>query len=331
MSATSPSRRRFLAGGVAAALSAAAGCLGALDGRTDAPAARDGSERALVLSLSREGESLRDRFVRDLAETRPEHDEAAFEATLDGRAYTTQYRKPFFSRPDDPVYAERNGTYYRLGSVVVDEVSVTRPVLRLYPSDDRDAAVEASRLPESDRRAVHIAHLAARARGDEGGVPWGLVQRGGYVFRRDSAADASRLLASDGPDVLSFRDRVYEVRVARERFHEPVYRATVEPVADSPERMEAVLRAQFVDARFSRADRSPEAREVLRAARDGEYRESHPYSSGYEEVLRALHRRAFLDGNVRKDAGVTGTDLSMVRYDGVYYEYRLRFRSDGTA
>jgi hypothetical protein len=250
-----PSRRRVLSAGLAAATTAIAGCLGSLG--------VDGSdpERSLVLTLSYDEGSLRETYVVDLAETRPEWDEAAFAALLDGETNTSQYRRPFYSTPEDPKYAVRDGTYYRLGSVVVDEAAERRPVLRLREGEgDEDSdAVPADDLPEGDRRAVQIAHMAARARDDQGGVPWGLVQRGGYVYRREEAVEASRLLSAEGPDRVVFRETTYAVDVTRERFYEPVYRATAEPVTDSPEQIEAILRAKFLDARFTREDLSSEA------------------------------------------------------------------------
>lgn len=40
----------------------------------------------------------------------------------------------------------------------------------------------------------------------------GLVQRGGYVYRRAEAIEASRLLATDGPEYVSYRDTRYAGR-----------------------------------------------------------------------------------------------------------------------
>ncbi|MFB6123163.1 MAG: hypothetical protein ABEJ78_06865 [Haloferacaceae archaeon] len=330
MTSFAPSRRQLLSAvGASATATALSGCLGALGGRDAGDSAR-----ALALTLSRDGRSLREAFVVDLSETRRMHDERAFEAARDGRAYTTRYRTPFDSTPADPTYTERNGTYYRLGSVVVDEAASVRPVLRLSEvGDPNDAstpdAVAASRLPDVDQTAVEVAYFAARARGNEGGAPWGLVRRGGYVYPTGDATDASRLLADDGPAHVVFRETVYAVEIAREQFRGPVYRATADPVAESPERMEAILRATFVDARLSRGALSRAARDVLESARTEGYSESHPYSSGFREVLRAMHERAYIDGNVRKDAGVDDDGRRMLRYDGTYYDYRLRFRSDG--
>jgi hypothetical protein len=285
--------------------------------------------------------------VVDPADAGPRWDEAAFAAAVDGERYTTQYRKPFPSATDEPTYAVHGDTYYRLDSVVVDEAEATRPVLRLFgvdggdgtdageesdAADDSDAgdgadAVEREALPEGDRRAVEIAYFSARARGNSGGVPVGLVERGGYVYRDEAAVDASELLAPDGPDRVAYRDTVYRVEVTRERFYEPVYRAVAEPVAESPERMEAILRAHTVGARLDADDLSTDAREVIEAARYGGYEESHPYSDGYAEVLRAFHERAYLDGNVRKDAGWTESGSERIRYEDRYYDYRLRFKS----
>jgi hypothetical protein len=157
-------------------------------------------------------------------------------------------------------------------------------------------------------------------------VPWGLVQRGGFVFRGDADAAESRLVGDDAPSHVIYRATVYAVDVSRERFYEPVHRATVEPVAESPERMEAILRATFADARLSGGGLSGEARSLLRDAGGGEgYEEAHPYSAPYRTILTDLHARAYLDGNVEKDAHVENPGVGMVRYDGAYYRYRLRF------
>jgi hypothetical protein len=319
-----PSRRRFLSGGLAVAATAVAGCLGDLGVGGSDP------KRSLVLTLFYDEGSLREKYVVDLAETRSERDEAAFAAVLDGETYTTQYRRPFYSTPEDPTYAVRDGTYHRLGAVVVDESAEHRPVLRLREVEDSEDsdAVRADDLPESDRRAVHIAYMAARARDDQGGVPWGLVQRGGYVYRREEALEASRLLSVEGPDRVVYRETTYAVDVTPERFYEPVYRATAEPVADSPERMETILRAKFLDARFTREDLSSEAQQIIQSARGDGYAESHPYSSAYRTVLRALHAYPYLDGDVENDALPDDHAGGMIRYAGEYYDYRLRFRDE---
>ena len=322
------SRRGFLAAAAAVGTSALAGCGG------DDEDSGNESDRELALALTHVDGPLHETRVLDLAERDPDWETAAFEAARDGETYTTQYRTPFFSRPDDPVYVLDGGTYYRLGSVVVDEVATTHPVVRLYGADsttetgtESSDPVAASDLPESDERAVRIAHMAARARGNIGGMPAGLVERGGYVYRSEEAIAASDLLAPDGPDRVSYRDTVYAVEVTEERFHEPVYRATAEAVAESPDRMEATLRAKFVDTRVDREGLSREARDALREARGEGYAESHPYSSAYEELLRALAAWAYIDGNIKKDADgrVRGDRLCL--YDGEYYDYILRFRS----
>ena len=95
--------------------------------------------------------------------------------------------------------------------------------------------------------------------------------------------------------------------------------------------METLLRARFVDARFGRDDLSDDERALLRDARGREsYSEKYPFSSAYQSVLKRLRRRAYIDGNVRKDAFAEPDRPPVVLYDGEYYEYRLRFvTSDG--
>mgnify|MGYP006277196025 CR=1 FL=1 len=317
------SRRRLLAGGALGTLAVTAGCLDASE-----LSGQQNGERRLVLTLTDQDDQLRDQFVDDLEETRSPHDEEAFRTTLDGGTYTSEFFKPFWASPDDPVYTRHEGTYYRLGSVVVDEATATYPVLRLYeregtPDSDTPAADE---LPTVDQRAIQVAHFVARARGNQGGVPWDAVERGGFVYRREDSREASALLADDGPARVRFRETAYDVDVSREQFHDPVYRATVTPVAEDPERMERIVRAQFVNARIDREELSTDTQEVLRQATASEYSESHPYSGAYRTVLRELDERAYLDGDIESDAGVEPDRPPMVRYGDRYYRYRLRFR-----
>jgi hypothetical protein len=324
-----PSRRAFLSAGAAAAVSATAGCLGLWDGT---PGDDGGSGATLELTARREEDSLVEKHVQDLGEREPEWSEDAFEAAVAGEAYTTQYRKPFYSTPEDPKYAERDGTYYRLGSVVVDEAAATNPVLRLTGGDHVDEetpdGVAAEDLPAPDERAVKIAHMAARARGNEGGAPWELIEHGGYVYRSDAAVEESRLLGADGPESVVVMGRRYDVETTREQFHEPVYRATVEPVADDPEMLERALRGKFLDARFDGEDISEDARQVLLHSRDG-VEETHPYSAEMREVLRAIHERAYIDGDAEKDALPDDAGHGLVQYDGDYYEYYISLQPTG--
>ena len=328
MDGLAPSRRRLLAGAVAGGFGAVAGCLGTGDDED----ATDGDGAKLSLSLSRVEGSLRDRYVRDRADPPDRWDEAALDAALADEPYMTQGRKPFFASPDDPAYVADGGTSYRLGSVVVDEAAETYPVLRLFETDgDAESAVDGGDdgpLPEPDRRAVDIAHLAARARGNVGGYPVGLVRRGGYVYRAEAARAESALLADDGPDRVAYRGTTYRVEIERERFHEPVYRPTAEPVAERPGRMEAILRARLVGPRIDPDGLSAEARRIVDRANLEEYAETHPYSDAYAELLRAMDARPFLDGNVRKDAGVREGGSETIRYGDEYYERYLRISGE---
>ncbi|QLG29484.1 hypothetical protein HUG10_11100 [Halorarum halophilum] len=287
------------------------------------------------MSLSSLEGSLRERYVTDLSETRPPWDERAFDATLNGSTFTTQHRSPFPARGDDePMYARRNGTYYHLDSHVVGEETVGHPVLRLYEVGDQDDPesvpdhVARSALPDVDRRAIRIAHFAARARGNVGGVPWDLVERDGYVYRDEEAIAASDLLDESGPSHVEHRGTIYEVEVTEETFHEAIYRADVDPVAESEAELETILRASLLDARIDRDDLSLGERDVLRRAMNDSYRESHPFSDAFRSVLKRLNRWPYLDGNVEKDAGVeSGRQRRFLLYGDRYFQFTLWFAS----
>jgi len=322
------SRRRLLAGGLVAGLTATAGCL-ELGGDTGS----DDAEPKLTLSLTRVDGPLRERYVHERGDPDERWDEQALDAALNSTQYTTQHRKPFFASPEDPAYVRHEGTYYQLGSVIVDEVTERYPVLRLFEADEpTEPSVDGSEdgdLPETDQHAVQIAHMAARARGNEGGIPSGLVQRGGYVYRRETTRTESELLAEDGPDYVSYRETTYEVEITWEQFHEAVYRPTAEQVANDPEQMEAILKATLVGPRVSAATLSSEATQIIAEARAEDFSETYPFSNSFQELLRALDKRAYIDGNIRKDAGVRANEKEMIQYDDAYYAYFLRF-SDGS-
>jgi hypothetical protein len=323
------SRRQLLASGLAAGITVSAGCVG-----FGSDTANEETETELTLSLSRIDGILRNRYVHERGNPDERWDEQALDAALNDEHYTTQLRKPFFASPNDPAYVVHEGTYYQLGSVIVNESTETHPVLRSFETEDPPATPidgsEGGELSEADQRAVRIAHMAARARGNEGGYPSGLVQRGGSVYRNEAARNESDLLRADGPDYVTYRDTTYEVAITHEQFHEPVYRPTAEPVAETPERMDTILRATFVGARVSQADLSSEAQQILLEARAENYSESYPFSDAYTELLRAIEKRAYIDGNIRKDAGVHANKKEMIQYEDTYYEYLLRFTNNQT-
>ncbi|ELZ27089.1 hypothetical protein C474_17114 [Halogeometricum pallidum JCM 14848] len=315
------SRRRLLALAGAVGLSAVSGCADRLSETTDGDAA------TLTFRLYDRASTLREEYVRDLNETRVPWDEAALAAAVNGTEDATQRRQPFPG--PDPAWAKLNGTYYRLDEVVVGEEEVTHPVLRLHEAgrtDDADEStyVERDDLPKVDQRAVQIAYMAARARGNAGGVPWGLVQRGGYVYRDDDTANQSELLADDGPSRVAHRDRIWRVEVARETFHEAVYRPDADPVADSEAGIEEALRGRLVGARIDPETLSEAEREVFRRARGEGYTAEHPFPDAFVSVLKRLDERAYIDGNVTKDGGANDyPPRDLLRYGGAYYEYRL--------
>jgi hypothetical protein len=143
------------------------------------------------------------------------------------------------------------------------------------------------------------------------------------VYRSQAARDGSDLLVEDGPTHVTYRETTYEVEITRERFHEPIYRPTAEPVAEDPDRMEAILRAALVGARVRENDLSSAARRIITDADTNSYSETHPFSDAYEELLRAIDKRPYIDGNIRKDAGVRD-ETEMIQYGDAYYRYYLR-------
>jgi hypothetical protein len=101
----------------------------------------------------------------------------------------------------------------------------------------------------------------------------------------------------------------------------------VEPIANDPAQLEAILRVQLVDTRVDPAEFSQEAQDVIHTAAGDGYSESHPYSSAYQSVLRALDARAYLDGDTDNDALGGAYGSGTLQYGDDYFEYRLRFVS----
>lgn len=331
MPSTEPTRRRVLAAAGTAALSLFAGCSALSEVRN---AGESSGAPTLGLQLSDYGSSLRDHHVVDFEATRVDWDDDAFRAARDGTDYETPYKPPFpYARPDDPAYVRRDGTYYHLDAVVTGERSVTHPVLRLYAVDDAsDESLDPlsrADLPEIDQRAVHIAYMVARARGNEGGVPWEMVPRGGYVYHGAEARERSRLLSESEASHVRYRDAVYRIEVSNETFYEPSYRPVAEPVAETPAGMETILRSRLLDARVDPATLSEAERRVVREARGDGYDETHPFSDAYASLLKALGERAYLDGDVENDGGDSDRiRMGLLGYGERYYRYVLELSGD---
>lgn len=319
------SRRKFLAGSLVLSSGLLSGCTSDFTTGGSSPAP------SLHFQMESIGQSLVEHYVVDLEETRIEWDEDAFSAALEESNYTTQFRRPFPLRSgNEPAYTRHDGSFYELDSVIVGEERVSHPVLRLFrvgrqgESADLPNYTAQEELPRIDQHGVQIAHMAARARGNEGGFPVGLVERGGFVYRSPDHEDESRLVSQSGPDHVGFRDVIYRVEVSRETFYEPVHRPEINPVADSEEEMEAVLRGAFVDSRLDPASLSQEERQIIRNARGGGYEETHPFSDAFVSLLKALDRREFIDGNIKKDARHPRSRGNVVRYGSEYFDYFLR-------
>lgn len=305
------SRRRVLAGG-AGALAALAGC---------SALTSDSRTFEYALTLERVESPIGDHvlWTPPLSDDTPMAAErrTALRAATDGERYMTYGYEPL----PDGEYAERNGTYYRVGSVVTGRERIARSVLRLEwvgRIDELERVPEhtpVDDLPPLDGNAAIIAFLAARARHTGGGAPWESIERGGYVYRRPGES----VLAPD-PDYeyLTTHGVVLRVRVSREVIPEPEYTAVATPVASSRAGFRDVIDAAVVDVHLSRGDLTDAARDVLGRAGLDPYRETTPLSSGFEELLIALDLREFLDARERR-----ATNGRYLALGDRYYRYGL--------
>jgi hypothetical protein len=150
-----------------------------------------------------------------------------------------------------------------------------------------------------------------------------LVERGGYVYRSADHVNESRLLGAGGPTHIEYRDRRYRVEVSVETFYDPIYRADVDPVAGSEAEMEAVLRAALVTARLELDSLTEAERRIIRRATGAGYDETHPFSEPLESVLKALDRRAYLDGDIENDGGLSRDRSAIVLYGAEYYDLHV--------
>ena len=168
------------------------------------------------------------------------------------------------------------------------------------------------------------------------------------MSRFQTVRNTSPSIATLGKSVQSFRrpvcyegvDREFIVRMDRPRpklalegalndesggphVERPRMRRVHERDADGEEEMEAVLRTVYVDSRIDPDSLTGDEHQIVREARGEGYEESHPFSDAFESLLEALHRRAFIDGNIEKDAGIDRNRGDVLKYGDEYFDYRL--------
>jgi len=239
--------------------------------------------------------------------------EARQKAIEDGR-YTTY---GFSAIGEDGEYTEYEGTYYRLSVVVTGEKPMDRHVLRLRwlgDEDDEsvpepDAAVED--LPAPDRNAAMIAYFAARAR-EHGDGPDRMTERGGFVYRRNLAAE-SVLVPDSEYATLSTHGTVLRVEASEERSPEPAYSVVATKLGDSMDEYARAVDGARLDVRLDAGDLSGEQRRIFRRATGDGYAETTPLDEPFADLLDALGVDDIEGRMARKH----------LRYDGDDYEYEL--------
>ena len=247
----------------------------------------------------------------------------AWRTATGGSRYVTYGYTPV----SDGEYTVRDGVYYQLKTTVTGQKSMERSVLRLEWVGRADElanppeAVKYGSLPPLDRHAVEAAFFAARARETDGGAPWELTERGGYVYRHLDTGK-SELAPTPKYEYVAFEGVILRVNVTTETMPESEYVTTAHRVADSRKAFSRVADAALVDARVRSANLSPEARAVLaEATGPGAYRETAPLSDEFEEVLRALELRQYLSTTSRECP--TGESGRYLEYDRRYFTYAL--------
>ncbi len=281
-------------------------------------ASDDEAEEEYSLHLDSLDESLAERMLWSPEQfdgpTDDQQAEARRAAIEDGR-YTT-YGFPAIS--EDGEYTEYEGSYYRLSVVITGSKAIDRHVLRLRwlgRADDEDvpdpdAAIED--LPDPDRNAAGIAYFAARAR-EHGDGPDDLAEHGGFVYRRDLAAD-SVLVPDPEYETLSFHDHtVLRVEASEERLVEPAYSVVATELGDSMAEYADAVDAAKLDHRLSSADLSEAERELVVRARGDGYEEATPLSDAFDSLLRTLDL----------DDPADAISRGYLRYDGDDFRYEL--------
>ncbi|ELZ27732.1 hypothetical protein C475_07420 [Halosimplex carlsbadense 2-9-1] len=313
---TSLPRREFLAAAGAAAGTALSGCA-AVEGLSGE------QQLTYTLDADRVGTSL-----APLALWEPPEEPRSWtadyaanvEAAVAGERPTTHGYRPV----PDGEYVERDGTYYRLSVVTTGLERIERPVLRLKwvgrldELEDPPERVRFPALTRLDQRAVKIAYVAARHRQMGGTAPGGVVEAGGYVYRRGYEGSQSGLAPDPLHDHVEYNGTVLEVSVERRTFAEPARTGVATPVADSEAGFERALDGEMVDARLDPETLSEDQRLML--SRDS-YEETTPLSEGYRELLADLGLSDLL--NVGTEADSRAENGLYLALGEEYYRYGL--------
>ncbi|WP_251342874.1 hypothetical protein [Haloplanus halophilus] len=304
-----PTRRRLLRTAAATTATAVAGCAA-----TDFTGSEPAAEYVLTVDSAGASPVAHAIYEPDDGALFGDPARAALDGILPDGRHTTYGYEPL----PDGAYVHRDGTYYRIASVVTGRKRLPRLLVRVDPlPEDRvpEDAVLIDTLPRPSARALKMLHTHAQTDGETGTAD--LLRGDAYVLRRPAERE-SRLATGDlDGRVVTMTESgswAYRVEVARERIVEPAHTALALPVADSRSEFRDVVFAARVDAELAPDALSRESRERLeQAVARGTYAETEPVSEPFDALLDALGLGAV-------DDAVNGR---LLWYDGELHRYGL--------
>lgn len=239
--------------------------------------------------------------------------QTALEEILPTGRYTTYGYTPL---PDD-AYAEHDGTYYQMETVVTGRKDVKRTVVQVSPVKEEnipDDAILIDSLKRPSARVLKILHAYTRSDGKTSTAD--LLHGDAYVLRRPTERN-SRLATGDlnGRVVTMTESGVwaYRVHVTQDVITEPAYTAMAIPIAESREAFREVVFGSRIDSELSPENVSQKAQRILEEAIEkGQYAETVPLSTGFETILDLL--------NVN-DSDSQVVNGRLLWYDDGYYRY----------
>lgn len=230
----------------------------------------------------------------------------------DGR-HTTYGYTPL---PED-AYVAHGNRYYQVVNTVTGRKQLSRTLVRVDPVPSETIPAAAVRLDALDRpsaRVVKILHSYARSNGETMGE---LLHGDAYVLRRPAEQDSR--LATGGLDgrVVTMTEGDawgYRIHVTQEPVLETAYTARTIEVAASRAAFREIVFGTLIDAEFSPADLSSDARAILEQAIGREtYSERTPLSDAFDSLLTNLDL-----------AGVSESLNGLhLWYDDDFYRYAL--------
>ena len=230
--------------------------------------------------------------------------------------------------PDDS-YVAGEGAYFQIDTAITGRQEMDRTLVRVASLDDDavgesdgedsgevsgEEAIQVDNLDRPSARVIKILHSHSAT--DGAGASADLLRDDAYVLRRPAERD-SRLATGDLDDrVVTMTDNggfPYRISITTESIREPEQTTQAIPVADSEAGFREVVFAAEIDAELDDGSLSTAARDLLDRTLGGEYTESTPLSTAFDEVLAAL-------GVATADDSLNGR---LLWYDDQLYRYGL--------